>query len=516
MDERALARGHVGWFAHYASRGRWHLYDHLAPVVDALGRVMRGECKRLLVMMPPRHGKSELVSKYFPAFYAGNNPHHQVVLAAYGHAFARTWGRKARDLLADCGPELWGVGISEKGSQQADWLTDAPDTAPGSEGGMVTAGVGGPINGRGAHLFIVDDPIKNAEEAGSPTKREAVWEWWTSTARTRLEPGAAVVMVMTRWNEDDLFGRILEEAKKAGREDEWEVIKLPALAEEDDPLGRLPGEALCPERYDAEDLEAIRDDVGAYVWSALFQQTPIVKGGDLFKRADWRFVWADELPEDVTWIRAWDKAATDEEQASASTCSTAGVKVGRRDGGGPFFIADARSFQLDTAGVQTAVKQTAEEDGLVVEVVMEQEPGSSGKDVIYTYRTEHLDRYVFRGVIPSGDKPTRWRLVAGHQQFHNVYLVRRRHSNGEEDVVANAWIEPYIKAMGKVPRGGKDEADATALGFSELLGHNSSTVDVSEVPKVQVAMGRDVASVRSKIAAVTSRAFPMSGRRKGW
>jgi predicted phage terminase large subunit-like protein len=149
----------------------------------------------------------------------------------------------------------------------------------GSRGGCVAAGVGGPITGRGADVLIIDDPIKNRAEAESPMIRRKVWEWYRSTARTRLAPGGSIVVVMTRWHEDDLVGRLL-----SADDQDWEVLSFPALAEADDPLGRWPGEALFPARYPATALARIRRDLGSYEWSALYQQAPSPSGGGLFKR----------------------------------------------------------------------------------------------------------------------------------------------------------------------------------------------------------------------------------------
>ena len=221
--------------------------------------------------MPPRHGKSLLVSQYSPAWFLGRWPDNRVILASYEAELAKGWGRKARDVLAEFGGRLFGVGLRDD-----SYAADRWDLA-GHVGGMVTAGVGGPITGRGADLLIIDDPVKNAEEARSPTQREKTWDWYLSTAYTRLSPDGAVVLVMTRWHMDDLASRILKHAKETG--ERWDVVKLPALAGDLDQMGRLPGEALWPERYPADRLRAIEQDVGPYWWSSLYQQDDVPEGG---------------------------------------------------------------------------------------------------------------------------------------------------------------------------------------------------------------------------------------------
>src|SRR5690348_3861723 len=239
---QALATGTPAGLAWVASDGRWQYAPHLRLLSDALWRVAAGHIRRLMVFMPPRHGKSELVSHYFPAWYLGTRPNRRVILTSYEADFAATWGRKVRDVLAEFGPTLYGVRVRDDSSAANRW-----DLAEHT-GGMVTAGVGGPITGRGADVLIIDDPVKNADDALSATMRERVWEWWRSTAYTRLEPSGAAVLVMTRWHEDDLAGRLLGEMEQGG--EHWEVLRLPAIAEEeDDALGRHPGEALWPQRF---------------------------------------------------------------------------------------------------------------------------------------------------------------------------------------------------------------------------------------------------------------------------
>lgn len=218
--------------------------------------------------MPPRHGKSEMVSHWFPVWLLTRWAHLRIILASYEAEFAASWGRRVRNTVNDISP-----GLIEADSRAADrWTTSAG-------GGMTTAGVGGPITGRGANVLIIDDPVKNAEEAESPTYRERAWEWWTSTAYTRLEPDGVVVLLQTRWHEDDLAGRILSRSGET-----WTHVDLPALAEPGDALGRAAGEALWPERYSREALLGIQREVGSRVWSALYQQKPVPASGGLFKR----------------------------------------------------------------------------------------------------------------------------------------------------------------------------------------------------------------------------------------
>ena len=231
LDPAGLAR--------YATQGRWILAPHLELLNRKLVDLAAGQIRRLLVTMPPRHGKSELCSVYLPAWYLGNYPERRIILASYESDFAASWGRRVRDVLEQHGQHLFEVSLRADSAAAYRWDLD------GYTGGMIAVGVGGAATGRGADLFIIDDPVKSPEEAQSQTMSRRIWDWYRGVARTRLEPGGAMLLIMTRWSEDDLAGRLL-----ADRDGEaWEVLNLPALAEDDDPIGRVPGEALWPERF---------------------------------------------------------------------------------------------------------------------------------------------------------------------------------------------------------------------------------------------------------------------------
>jgi predicted phage terminase large subunit-like protein len=273
------ARANLLAFAEYATRGHWQRAAHLELLAGALERVAAGEILRLIIEIPPRHGKSELSSVHFPTWFLGNNPDKRVILGSYAAELAEGFGRRVRNALEDIGPELWGLTVADDSSARGRW--DIADR----RGGMYAVGVGGPITGRGADLLIIDDPVKNSEEANSKAKRDSQWEWWQTTARTRLEPNGAVIVIMTRWHEDDLVGRLLAE----GDGEKWHRIRLPAIAEQEDPLCRSPGEALWPARFDEAALAAIETDVGSYTWAALYQQRPMPATGNKFKRSWFRY-----------------------------------------------------------------------------------------------------------------------------------------------------------------------------------------------------------------------------------
>ena len=265
---------------------------HHRLIARKLEAVERGDITRLMITMPPRHGKSMLASEFFPAWYLGRNPDHYVVSAAYAQELADDFGRKVKNQIEDPAYGQIFPGVSLAGDSRAAKRFHIQDWQGGYEHGLkqngafYAVGVGGPLTGRGAHLLLIDDPVKNREEAESELIRKKTKDWYTSTAYTRLMPGGRVVVIQTRWHEDDLSGWLLAEHRHEG----WEVLDLPAISES--------GEALWPEQYDIKTLEKIKLAIGPRDWSALYQQRPAPEEGDYFK-AEW-FKPVQRLPDPKT------------------------------------------------------------------------------------------------------------------------------------------------------------------------------------------------------------------------
>lgn len=255
---------------------------------------------RLMLFMPPRHGKSTLASVAFPAWHLGRNPSHEFISCSYSGSLAMGFSRKVRQLLREPTYKTAFQTRLDPDSQSAEaWLTT-------SGGGYVAAGVGGGITGKGAHILLIDDPVKNREDAESQNNRDSSWDWYTSTAYTRLAPGGGVLVILTRWHDDDLAGRLLKAAGEGG--DDWEVIRYPAIAEEPEEF-REAGQALHPERYDVEALQRIQKAVGPRDWSALYQQNPVADDGDYFTRDMIRYYDPEEVDLDaMRYYAAWDLA----------------------------------------------------------------------------------------------------------------------------------------------------------------------------------------------------------------
>lgn len=282
---------------------QWPMYQdgaHHRLICEKLEAVERGDIKRLMIFVPPRHGKSLLASTYFPAWYMGRNPDKYVITATYGQDLADDFGRQVKNQIDDDSFQEIFPGVQLANDSRSSRRFSVEDGGGVVDGGFerstnrngayYAVGVGGPLTGRGAHLLIIDDPVRNREDADSETIRNKIKGWYTSTAYTRLMPGGAIVIIQTRWHEDDLSGWLLEEHQHEG----WDIINLPAIAEGNDPLGRAAGEALWPDQYDEEALGRIKLAVGPRDWSALYQQRPAPDSGDYFKR-EW-IVPVDVIP----------------------------------------------------------------------------------------------------------------------------------------------------------------------------------------------------------------------------
>ncbi len=291
--ERAR-RGLIGFTA-FTNPG-YEPAPHHHLIAEKLEAVERGEIDRLMVFMPPRHGKSELASRRFPARYLGLHPTRQIIAASYNSDLATDFGRDVRNIVAS--PE-YGEIFRDVGLRPDSKAADRMNTNHG--GVYIAAGVGTATTGRGAHLGIIDDPFKDRADADSETQREKVWNWYRSTFFTRLMPGGAVVVIQTRWHEDDLAGRLLDQDGRVEEGGEWHVLELPAIDQQ--------GKALWPEWYGVEALERIKRTVGPREWSALYMQRPQPDEGTFFRR-EWFQEW-DQLPQ-LKYYGTSDYAVTDD------------------------------------------------------------------------------------------------------------------------------------------------------------------------------------------------------------
>lgn len=449
---RLTAALREGWrltpatLGHRITNGRWIAARHLLHISTIIAtEIARGDA-RIILTMPARHGKSEFLSVNTPIWFLEKWPGKFVMSISYGSELATDFSLKVRDTLQDEDlHHLLRTRIRQDKKRVDRWLTP-------QGGGLTAAGIGGPLTGRGADLMLIDDYIKNAEDSLSVGQLKKTWEWFKSTAYTRLEPRASLVILATRWNVNDLIGQCI---KKMPNEN-WLVINLPAIAEAHDPLGREIGEALWPERYSLERLLRIKEALGDYWWSAMYQQHPRASMAGLDRGDQIKIISPADVPEDLTMckrIRAWDLAATE-----GGGDWSAGPLMTRHKVMGKIIIQDLQHFQKSPRNTQLMVEACAESDGHGVSVVMEQEPGSSGVIVIDDYK-ELLAGYSFKGEKATGPIQVRAGPFLAACEAGNVVMVRGEWNKAVIDEV-NAFDDDAEY---------DDIVTALALGYNKLV-----------------------------------------------
>lgn len=429
-------------------------------IAHAINEVVAGDLRRLMIFAPPQHGKSELISVRLPAFWLGRRPDDPVILASYAADLAESKSRQARQIVEGGEFQALFPGIATRRDSRAvnQWQI------AGRRGFLKAVGIGGPVTGHGALLGVIDDPFENWEQAQSLTHRNRVWDWYRGTFRTRIWEGGAIILIMTRWHEDDLAGRLL--AQDAGA---WRVLRLPALAETQaerdannaklhlgvglpDPLGRAPGEALSPRRFSPAALAALRADVGSLVWSAEYQGAPTLPEGGMFKR-HWLPI-VDAAPAVGKTIRYWDKAGS-----GGAGDYSAGVKLRATDG--VYYVLDVVRGQWTSGQRNRVMEQTAQLDGAETAIWVEQEPGSGGKESA-EISIKLLAGFTIHREPVTGEKWVRAMPLAAQAEAGNVKLVR------------GAWNGTFIEELTAFPTGTHDDqVDGASGAFNKLAGKRS-------------------------------------------
>lgn len=513
---REKARRSLLVFCKYILRAYPAHAPHLKLLTDELEQVERFVASggqdgtgRLMVFMPPRYWKSQTATTLFPSWLLGREPEKRIIVTSYAGNLAFKFSRRARDIVrSDEYGKVFGQQSAVDQPVELDrdsQSVQAWDLA-GHAGGMTAAGVGGGITGTGAHLLIIDDPVKDREQAESESYRERAWDWYTSTAYTRLEDGGAVVLIMTRWHVDDLAGRLLKQMRDEPGAEQWRVVMLPALAEEysdedrekepwlpaEDQLGRSEGEPLWPQKHGHEALRQIEVTVGPYDWPSLYQQWPRPKEGRMFKRAWFRLEDVGQVPQGLTWVRYWDLAQVSDEEAKRErkdpsyTCSVA-TALGPD---GTVYYRDMIRGRMEWPDAQQVVKATMLVEGGHVRNGIEAK--LHGKTAVQEMlRDPELVGVPFEAVnVEGGAKETRALALQTRAHAGKVVLVRtptvmgqvlawlrsRGKDTAADGLESGAWTGGFLDEVCDFPSGKHDDQVDTAVGGSQMLGVRNEAV----------------------------------------
>lgn len=405
-----------------------------------------------MIFAPPRHGKSELLSRLFSAYYLSLFPDRWVGINSYAADLAYTLSRSARENFLSNGGQVKDTAAAVK-----HW-----ETTQG--GGLWAAGVGGPITGKGFHLGIIDDPLKNAEEASSPTVTESHQAWYPSTFYTREEPGAAIVIMMTRWNLNDLCGWLLSQESEEEEPERWHVVCFEAIKESDtieipatctlELDDREEGEPLCPERYSLERLNKISKRVGTYFWNALYRQRPIPREGNMFKLNQLPIVKAAPNGTAIKRVRYWDLGGSDSKKADYSV----GCLMSRTSEG-LFYIEDVKRGQWSPKERNEHILATAKKDKETfgsIPTWIEKVPGLAVEVIDNIVR--EMAGYSVHTEMAKKDKQTRADPLASQCEANNVRLLE-----GE-------WNAAFRDELTAFPNGlHDDQVDGASGAFSKVV-----------------------------------------------
>nr|WP_133309152.1 phage terminase large subunit [Aeribacillus pallidus] len=464
LAKQELARRSYRDYVEYVHHGHYTHFRHTELICEYLQPIADGEQHFIMIEMPPRHGKSMTVTETFPSFFIGKNPDKRVITVAYSDGLATKFGRVNRNKFYEFAPELFGLKVSESNAATKDWGVE------GHSGGMISTGIGGSITGQGADLMIIDDPIKNMKEAQSETIRENIWDEWEATLSTRLHDGASVIVIMTRWHEDDLIGRLLVRSPR-----NWKRLRLPAIAEdEDDLLGREIGEALCPELgFDEQWAEDKKREVGSRTWAALFQQRPTPAGGNVFKKEWFKFYvlnpmqkreWG--LSDDVVVLpkifdkqaQSWDCTFKDSETSDY----VAGQVWAKKKA--DFFLLDQVHDRLNFPATIKAIKHLTDKWPNAKAKYIEDK--ANGSAVIQTLQHE------ISGIVPvepEGGKEARANAVSPFVEAGNVYLP---HPN------ICPWVNDFLEEAAAFPNGKHDDmVDAMTQALNKMQTAKENPLD---------------------------------------
>ncbi len=435
---------------------------HHRLLCDFIDRMIAGEFNRGMVFMPPRHGKSEIVSRRLPAYLFGRNPDADIIAASYSADLAQRMNRDVQRIIDDgpygrLFPETALYGKNIRSTAQGSYLRNSDVfEIVGHKGAYRATGIGGGITGMGFTWGIIDDPIKNDEEAASAITRNSIWEWYTGTFYTRRSADARILITLTRWHEDDLAGRLIKLSQSDPEADQWRVLKLKATKDGDTHPDdhRAHGEPLWPTRFDAKNLRSTQVNLGPRKWEALYQQEPRPSEGALFKRA-WLLKTVDAAPQDLQWVRYWDMAYS--QRQSADNTATVSGAMGPD---GTIYLRRGMAQRLESPDARALIKAT-----------MRAEPDSRhgvesaihGAAIVQDLMREpELVRIALRAITVDKDKIVRATPIADRAEMGKVVFVR-------ESVSDEAWISAWIDEMCSFPYGRHDDRVDAVSGIFAML-----------------------------------------------
>ncbi len=443
MEEarRELARRTMGDFVLYVD-DNYQMNWHHRLLCDYLDKLACKEIRRLMVFMPPRHGKSELVSRKFPAYLLGRNPDTSIISCSYSADLASRMNRDVQRLIDSekyslLFPESHLFGKNIRSTAKGSFLRNSDIfEIVNHRGTYRSSGVGGGITGMGGEYIIIDDPVKNREDADSATMREKVYDWYTSTLYTRLEKDGCILLTLTRWHEDDLAGKLLKAAQEGA--DQWTILELPAVCEyPPKPYDvRQEGEALWKWKYDEEALEKMKVTVGSRDWAALYQQHPTPGEGGTFKREWWNYY--KVLPDGLyDFVQSWDCTFKD-----AQSSDYVVGQVWARKGSSRYLLDQVRGRMSFTETLRAIRSLSAKWPQAIRKLVEDKANGTAVIDVL---------RKEIPGLIPvepEGGKIVRANAVTAVAEAGNIYLP---------DPSIAPWVHDFVEEHAVFPNGANDD-----------------------------------------------------------
>ena len=460
LARRELAKSHYADYLAYANGPTWkatRMSSFLAETVQAFIEERSGNAYDILVIeTPPQHGKTMTVTEALPSWYMGRYPRHRVILASYNEDTAERFRRRNREKVERCGESLFGIRVG-KVDRATEFELD------NGAGRLISRGIMSGITGNPAELMVIDDPIKNRQEADSETYRGKLWEEWQNSLKSRLAFGAKVILIMTPWHEDDLAARLL------ASEENIRLIRLPVEAEEDDPLGRAPGDALCPEL--GKDNAWLKQFKASYIsdpeggsraWAALYQCSPRVEGGNLVPRSWWRYY----DPQEITGFGT-ETISVDATFKDTDTSDYVAITVwGKLNNN--YYLRYCLNQRLDFPGTVQAIRTVRTLYPRAFRVLIEDK--ANGSAIIQTLQREMVGVI---GVNPRGGKAARVNAVSPAIESGHVFLPQ-----------GAPWLEDYINQWSLFPAGKHDDmVDSSTQALSQMLYASGDAVFDAPVPE---------------------------------